>query len=154
MSWVGNVIAAVGAISVARFNKKVYDEQAALNRERARVNKEIYDKIDKPRLAKKQKADYANFYVSLLRSGAEFRLGDSTFFAAQAFKVEQATDLEIADYNQKVSMIDQENQSLLLERRGDQELMRGSMLAFGELAKAGSKAYKSSQDGTLLSDGS
>ena len=48
-------------------------------------------------------------------------------------------------------MIDQENQSLLLERRGDQELMRGSMLAFGELAKAGSKAYKSSQDGTLLS---
>ena len=58
MSWVGNVIAAVGAMSVARFNKKVYDEQAALNRERARVNKEIYDKIDKPRLVKKLRDFY------------------------------------------------------------------------------------------------
>lgn len=38
MSWVGNVVAAVGAISIAKFNKKVYDKQAALARDRAKVN--------------------------------------------------------------------------------------------------------------------
>ena len=55
MSWVGNVVAAVGAISIAKFNKKVYDKQAALARDRAKVNQEIYDKIERPRLVKQQK---------------------------------------------------------------------------------------------------
>ena len=151
MSWVGNVVAAVGAISIAKFNKKVYDKQAALARDRAKVNQEIYDKIERPRLVKQQKSQYADFFVSLLRSGAEFRLGDSTFYAAQAFKVNQATDLAINDYNQTIASIDAENQSLLLEARGDQEMFKGFVTATGELAKAGSKAYSNKQNtGSLL----
>ena len=151
MSWVGNVVAAVGAISIAKFNKKVYDKQAALARDRAKVNQEIYDKIERPRLVKQQKAAYADFYVSLLRSGAEFRLGDSTFYAAQAFKVNQATDLAINDYNQTIAGIDAENQSLLLQAKGDQEMFKGFVGATGELAKAGGKMYTNKQKtGSLL----
>ena len=122
MSWIGNVIAAVGAISAGRYNQKLYDQQAALNRENAARRKAVYEKIKKPRLLREQKEAYSQYFVNLLNSGAEFRLGTSTFFAAQAFKVNQATDLAIADYNLSTEMIDMENQSLLLEAKGDQAL--------------------------------
>ena len=32
MSWVGNVIAAVGAITVGKYNKKLYDQQSNLQK--------------------------------------------------------------------------------------------------------------------------
>ena len=35
MSWIGNVIAAAGALKAADYNKKIFDKQAALNREKA-----------------------------------------------------------------------------------------------------------------------
>tara|TARA_R100000234_G_scaffold82550_1_gene52157 strand:- start:7742 stop:8182 length:441 start_codon:yes stop_codon:yes gene_type:complete len=145
MSYVGNIIAAVGAYKVGKYNKELYDRQAALNREKAAERKRVYERIEKPRLLKAQKSQYSDFFVNLLRSGAEFRLGTSTFYAAQAFKVEQATDLAIADYNQSTEQIDMENQSLLLEARGDQAYMQGLLTAASEGAKAKSNYDKSQQ---------
>ena len=151
MSWVGNVIAAVGAISAGRYNQKLYDQQAALNRENAARRKAVYEKIEKPRLLREQKEAYSQYFVNLLNSGAEFRLRTSTFFAAQAFKVNQATDLAIADYNLSTEMIDMENQSLLLEAKGDQAMFQGFVTAAGQGAKAYAGAQKNIKDsGSLL----
>ena len=44
MSWIGNVIAAAGALKAADYNKKIFDKQAALNREKALQRREIFNK--------------------------------------------------------------------------------------------------------------
>ena len=141
MSWVGNVIAAVGALKAADYNKKLYDKQAALNREKGRQREEIFNKIERPRLVKSQEKAYSELYVNLLSSGAEFREGTTPFFLAQEQLVNNATDLAIADYNLSVDMIDAENQSLLLEAKGDQAMFQGLITAAGQ----GSKAYAGAQ---------
>ena len=143
MSYVGNIIAAVGAYQVGKYNRELFQKQAALNRKKAEQRKLVYEKLEKPRFLKKQNSEYSQFFVNLLRSGAEFRLGTSTFYAAQAMKVEQATDLSIADYNQSTAQVDMENQSLLLEARGDQAYMQGLLTAASEGAKAGANYQKS-----------
>ena len=145
MSWVGNIAAAVGAIQLGKYNKKLYDTQAAINRENERIKQKTYENIDKPRLLAQQEREYSEFFVSLLKSNAEFRLGDSTFYAAQAMKVEQATDLAIADYNRSVDSIASENQSLLLQGQGEAALLQGKVAATGELAKAAA-GYKKSKE--------
>ena len=144
MSWVGNVIAAVGALKAADYNKKLFDKQAALNREKGRQREEIFNKIERPRLVKAQEKQYSELYVNLLASGAEFREGTTPFFLAQEQLVNNATDLAIADYNLTVDMIDVENQSLLLEAKGRQEYTKGLLVAASEGAKAVS-SYQSSQ---------
>jgi len=151
MSWVGNIAAAVGAIQLGKYNKKLYDTQAAINRENERIKQKTYANIDKPRLLAQQEREYSEFFVSLLKSGAEFKLGDSTFYAAQAMKVEQATDLAIADYNRSVDSIASENQSLLLEAKGDQAMFEGLITAAGQGSKAYAGAQKNkSETGSIL----
>ena len=66
MSWVGNVIAAVGALKAADYNKKLFDKQAALNREKARQREVIFNKIERPRLVKSQEKAYSELYLNLL----------------------------------------------------------------------------------------
>ena len=141
MSWVGNVIAAVGALKAADYNKKLFDKQAALNREKARQREVIFNKIERPRLVKSQEKAYSELYVNLLSSGAEVREGTTPFFVLQEQLVNNATDLAIADYNLSVDMIDAENQSLLLEAKGDQAMFQGLIAAAGQ----GSKAYAGAQ---------
>jgi len=151
MSWVGNVIAAVGALKAADYNKKLYDKQAALNREKGRQREEIFNKIERPRLVKSQEKAYSELYVNLLSSGAEFREGTTPFFLAQEQLVNNATDLAIADYNLTVDMIDTENQSLLLEAKGDQAMFQGLITAAGQGAKAYSGAQQNkNESGSIL----
>lgn len=151
MSWIGNVIAAVGAYKAGKYNKELFDRQAALNRNAMERKKAVYNKIEKPRLLKQQKAAYSDFFVNLLRSGAEFRQGTTTFFVAQEFKVNQATDLAIADYNLTTDLTNMENQSLLLEAKGDQAMMQGLLTAASEGGKAYAGAQKNKRDtGSIL----
>ena len=144
MSWIGNVIGAIGGFQIGKNNQDLYNRQAALNREQAKQDQYVYENIEKPRLIKEQQKEYSSFFVNLLKSGFEFREDTTTFFAAQEFKVEQATDLAIADYNQKAEMRDFSNQSLLLEAKGRQEYSKGLLVAASEGAKAVS-SYQSSQ---------
>ena len=67
MSWVGNVIAAVGAIQIGKYNKKLFDEQARLQRAETERRREVYNKIDRPRLIKDQNRTDSELFVSLLR---------------------------------------------------------------------------------------
>ena len=151
MSWVGNVIAAVGALKAADYNKKLFDKQAALNRQKALQRMTVFDKIERPRLVKAQEKQYSELFVNLLASGAEFREGTTPFFLAQEQRVNNATDLAIADYNMSVDMIDAENQSLLLEAKGDQAIFQGLITAAGQGAKAYAGAQQNkNESGSIL----
>ena len=142
MSWIGNVIGAVAGFQIGKSNQDLYNKQSKLNTAKAKEDEYIYKNIDKPRLVKQQNKDYSEFFVKLLNSGFEFKQDQSTFFAAQEFRVEQATDLSIADYNQRSDQRDFGNQSLLLEAKGRQEYAKGLLVATSEGAKAIS-SYKS-----------
>lgn len=145
MSWIGNVIGAIGGFQIGKSNQDLYNKQSELNKAKAKEDEYIYQNIDKPRLVKQQNKEYSSFFVNLLNSGFEFQKDTTTFFAAQEFKVEQATDLAIADYNQKSEMRDFSNQSLLLEAKGRQEYSKGLLVAASEGAKAVS-SYQSSKE--------
>ena len=145
MSYVGNIIAAVGAIELGKYNRKLYNEQARVNREKALVKKEVYEKIERPRLVKQQELQYAETFVGLLKSGVEIREDTTPFFVLQDQKVNQATDLAIADYNLTVDLIDMDNQSLLLQAKGQQAYTQGLLVAASEGAKAASSYQQSKQ---------
>ena len=151
MSWIGNVVAAVGALKAADYNKKLFDKQAALNREKAIQRQHIFNKIERPRFVDQQEKAYSQLYVNLLSSGAEVREGTTPFFVLQEQLVNNARDLAIADYNLSVDMIDAENQSLLLEAKGDQAMFQGFVTAAGQGAKAYAGAQKLKADtGSIL----
>ena len=87
------------------------------------------------------------FFVKSLRSGAEMRAGTTPFIVALRNKQLQSFDLAIADYNSKVAVQDQINQSLLIEARGRGEEFKGKMTAntqymqaVGSLLSMGSKS--------------
>ena len=147
MSWVGNIIGAVGSYKIGKSNQELFNKQADLNRAKKREAEAIYNNIDRPRLIKQQNNEYSQFFVDLLAQGFEFKKDQTTFFAAQEFKVNQATDLAIADYNQRADQIDFDNQSLLLEAKGRQEYAKGLLVATSEGAKAVS-GYQSAQKGS------
>ena len=147
MSWVGNIVAAVGAIELGKYNQDLYNKQAELNRDKARQRQAIFDRIERPRLVKEQKKQYSSLFVNLLSSGVEIREGETPFFVLQEQLVNQATDLAIADYNLSVDMMDSENQSLLLQAKGEQAMLQGKVAATGQLAKAGSSMQRNYQEG-------
>ena len=151
MSWIGNAVAAYGALKAAKFNQELYNAQAALNREKAKQRQTIYNKLERPRLIKQQQRQYSELFVGLLNSGVEFREGTTPFFVAQEQLVEQATDLAIADFSSATDMIDSENQSLLLTAQGDLARMQGTIVALGEASKAAAGAKQNkSQSGSIL----
>ena len=101
--------------------------RAAAGRRQAEVDEEVYNRLDRPRIVKKQASDYSNFFVGILNSGFEF--SGSNYELALDYKFNQATDLAIADYNLKMDNIDAINRSLLLEAKGIGERFKERMQA-------------------------
>ena len=89
--------------------------------------------------------------MSALNSGAEFRAGTSPYLSALEFKVNQATDVAIQDYNAEMNLIDSFNRSILTESRGTAERFKGDLTRTAEFAKAGGKMFGNYQSsGSLL----
>ena len=135
MSFIGNLVSGYAAAQIGKYNAAMYNQQAAYAKAQAIQQREVYNQLDRPRLLKRQASDYSNFFVSLLTSGVEFR--GTPYEAALEFQVNQALDLSIADYNEKIDYMDATNQSLLLAARGRGELFKGRMTATTEYIKAG-----------------
>jgi len=135
MAFIGSIVGGFAAQQIGRYNAALYNQQAAYAKQQAVMREKVYENLDKPRLIKKQERDYSNFFVSLLTSGAEFR--GTPYDAALEFQVNQALDLSIADYNQKMDNIDSINQSLLLAAKAQGEIFKGKMTASTEYVKAG-----------------
>ena len=135
MSWIGSLVGGYAAQQIGKYNAAIYNQQAAYADAKAKQQREVYNKLDRPRILKSQASEYSNFFVSLLTSGVEFR--GTPYEAALEFQVNQALDLSIADYNEKIDYIDTTNQSLLLAARGRGELFKGRMTAGTEYIKVG-----------------
>ena len=145
MSFLGNIAAAGSAKAIGKYNSSVAYQEAQYERKKAAVKQKVYDTVERPRLLDQQDQQYADFFVKSLKSGAEFRAGTTPMFVAVKNKQLQSFDLAIADYNSKVAVTDQINQSLLIEARGRGEEFKGKVTANTEYMKAA---------GSLLSMGS
>ena len=154
MSFIGNIAAAQSAKAIGKYNESLAYQQAAYARKKAAVQQKVYDTIERPRFLDQQEQAYSNFFVSALRTGAEFREGTTPFFVGIRNKQNQLLDLDLADYNQQVSQNDIINQSLLMEAKGRGERLKGDMTARAEYFKAAGSlltmGYKSNQAGSLV----
>ena len=95
----------------------------------------------------------ANFRVSALRTGAEYRDGTTPFLVGVRNLQNQLLDLSLSDYNNEVLVADQINQSLLLEAKGRGERLKGDLARTEMFKAAGSlltMGYKSNQAGSLV----
>ena len=113
MSFVGNFAAARAYKATAAYNRELYMMQSRLQKAKTAQAKAVYDRIDRPRLVKKQDSEYDFLFVRALKSGAEIREGESPYLALLEAGVNQATDLAIADFNSRQAYFDGINQSLL-----------------------------------------
>jgi len=145
MSFIGNIAAAQSAKAIGKYNERMAYEEAAYARKKAAIREKIYNTIERPRFIDQQEQAYSNFFVSSLRTGAEYREGTTPFLVGVRNKQNQLFDLALSDYNNEVTVNDQINQSLLLEAKGRGERLKGDLTARTEYAKAA---------GSLLSMGS
>lgn len=154
MSFLGNLAAASSAKAIGKYNASVAYQEAQYERKKAAVKAQIYKTVERPRLLDQQDQQYSNFFVSSLRSGAEMRAGDTPFKVALKNKQLQSFDIAISDYNSKVAVQDQINQSLLIEARGRGEEFKGKMMANTEYMKAAGSLLTmgsaSQRDGRLV----
>ena len=154
MSFIGNIAAAQTAKTIGKYNQAVSYQEAAYARKQAAIQQKVYDNIERPRFIEQQQQAYSQFYVDALRTGAEYREGTTPFLVGVKNKQNQLFDLALADYNTKVAVNDQINQSLLLQARGQGERLKGDLTARAEYAKAAgsllSMGYQSNQQGRLV----
>ena len=154
MSFIGNIAAAQTAKALGKYNESVAYQEAAYERKKAEIREKVYNQIEKPRFVEQQQQQYANFFVAALRTGAEFREGTTPFFVGIKNKTNQMLDLALSDYNNKVTVNDMINQSLLIQARGRGERLKGDLTARAEYMKAGasllSMGYQSNQQGRLV----
>ena len=154
MSFLGNIAAAQSAKAIGKYNESLAYQQAAYDRKKAAIREKVYNNIERPRFVDQQEKAYANFFVSALRTGAEFREGTTPFLVGVENLQNQLLDLSLADYNNEVLVADQINQSLLLEAKGRGERLKGDMTARAEYMKAAGSlltmGYKSNQAGSLV----
>ena len=135
MSFIGNFASARAYKKIGQYNNQVYYQQAQLQRKKTEQAKAVYDRIDRPRLLKKQDSEYDFLFVRALKSGAEIREGESPYLALLEAGVNQATDLAIADFNSRQAYFDGINQSLLTAFKGEGEMFKGRVLAQSEMIK-------------------
>ena len=135
MAFIGNFAAAQSARAIGKYNEGVYKQRAELQRARTAQNKALYDKLDRPRLVKKQDSEYDFLFVRALKTGAEVRPGTSPYLALLEAKYNQATDLSIADFRSNQANFDGLNESLLLESKAAGARFKGDLTARTETIK-------------------
>ena len=135
MSFIGNFAAAQSASAIGKYNEAIFKQRADLQRAKTAQNKAIYDKLDRPRLVKQQDKNYDFLFVRALKTGAEIRSGESPYLALLEAKVNQATDLSIADFRSQQANFDGLNESLLLESKAAGARFKGDLTARTETIK-------------------
>jgi len=152
MSFIGNIFGAYGAREIGKFNAGLFAKQAELTRKNAEIKKQVFQNVDKPRIIAQQARDRSNVFVQFIKSGVDVdRIGESPFLVMLDQTVEQAFDLEIAEFNSTVAFENQMNNASLLQAKGAGERFKGEIQFRTGMAKAigqmGSNYYKT---GSLL----
>ena len=134
MSFIGDIVAAKSAAAIGKYNAAVNTEQAKYWNKKAEQDRAIFHQLDRPRLVKQQNRDYSNFFVNTLMTGAEF--SGTNYAMALAYKIEQGTDLVIADHNESIAFMENRNQSLLYETKALGDIYKGKLGEITGYAKA------------------
>jgi len=144
MSFLGNFAAAKSAKAIGQYQKSIWDNEAKYIRAQRDQKEKVYDEVLKPQLLDIHKAQYSDFFVSQLSTGAEIRPGTTPYFNLLKFKVNQAFDLAMSDYNDEIDYNSMTNKALMTSSRGEAALYTGLLTARTETIKG----Y-----GSLLSEG-
>ena len=152
MSFIGDIFGGYAAREVAKNNQRLFNEEAKLKIQNAELKKQTFLTVDKPRIVAQHYRDQSNMLVSFIKSGVDVsRIGDSPFLVMLDQTVEQAFDLEIAEFNSTVEYQNEVNYASLLRAKGEGEAFKGE-LAFrtGIFKAAGKMGSNYSQTGSLL----
>mgnify|MGYP003153793326 CR=1 FL=1 len=154
MAFIGYIAAAQAAKAIGNYNKAVYDQQYKYEIAKQKAKEAFYEKVERPKLIDDQNFVYSNFFVDALRTGAEFRPGETTWLVALKNKQKMALDLSMADYNKEVERIDSVNQALLIKAKGEGEQYKGLMTSRASYMEAGASlltmGYKSYDAGRIV----
>ena len=137
MSFIGNLAAARSAKAIGKYNAGVAFQEAKYERKKAAVREQVYKTVERPRLLDQQDQQFANFFVSSLRSGAEMRAGTTPFFVAIKNKQLQNFDVAMADYNSKVAQSQKMEEANFARMRGQVARNEARAAELGYYAQAG-----------------
>ena len=154
MSFIGDIIGGYGAAQIGKFNQSLYNQKALINTRNAKIKKKTFEQVDLPRIIAQRTRDQSNMLVSFIKSGVDVsRIGDSPFLVMLDQTVEQAFDLEIAEFNSTVEYQNELNNASLLRSRGEGEAFKGKVARNAAYAKAAGKMFGNYQSsGSILTE--
>ena len=135
MSFIGNFAAAKGAAAIGQYQKSIWDNEAKYIRAQRDQKEKVYVEVLKPQLLDIHKTQYSDFFVSQLSTGAEIRAGTTPYFNLLKFKVNQAFDVAMSDFNKEVDYNSMTNKALMTTSRGEAALYTGLLTARTEKIK-------------------
>lgn len=142
MSFIGSIFGGYAAREVGKYNQRLFNQQAAIEKRNAEIKKQTFIDVDKPRIIAQHQRDQSNMLVSFLKSGVDVdRIGGSPFLVMLEQATENAFDLEIAEFNSTVAYQNEVNRSLLTEARGKGEAFKGELAYRVGMAKAVGDIY-------------
>ena len=135
MSFIGNFVAAKSTAAIGQYQKSIWDNEAKYIRAQRDQKEKVYDEVLKPQLLDIHKTQYSDFFVSQLSTGAEIRPGTTPYFNLLKFKVNQAFDVAMSDFNKEVDYNSMPNKALMTSARGEAALYTGLLTARTEKIK-------------------
>ena len=153
MAFIGNIFGGYASREIGRYNQRLFNQQASIEKRNAEIKLETFEKITKPRLIKSYERNKSNLLVNLLKSGVDVdRVGETPYLMMLEQNIEDAYDVSIARYNSRVTYQNELNRSLLTEARGRGERFKGDIAFRTGLAKAAGDIYTHRDEyGSLLS---
>ena len=142
MSFIGKIFGGYAARQVGRYNQRLFNQQAAIDKRNAEIKLSTFDNVTKPRLIKSYARNKSNLLVNLLKSGVDIdRVGETPYLMMLEQEVENDFDLAMATYNSQVTFQNEVNRSLLIEAKGRGEAYKGELAFRTGIAKAGGDIY-------------
>ena len=153
MAFLGNILGGYASREVGKFNQRLFNQQARIEKRNAEIKLATFNQVDKPRIIAAHNRNQSNMLVNFLKRGVDVdRIGGSPFLVMLDQATENAFDLEIAEFNSTVIYQNEINRSLLTEARGASEAYKGDLAFTTGIAKAAGDIYAHRSDyGSLLS---
>ena len=153
MAFIGNILGGYASKEIGRYNQRLFNQQARIEKRNAEIKLATFNQVDKPRIIAAHNRNQSNMLVNFLKRGVDVdRIGGSPFLVMLDQATENAFDLEIAEFNSTVTYQNEINRSLLTEARGASEAYKGDLAFTTGIAKAAGDIYANRTDyGSLLS---
>ena len=142
MAFIGNIFGGYAAREVGKFNERLFNQQAAIEKRNAEIKLETFNTVTKPRLIKVYERNKSNLLVNLLKSGVDVdRVGETPYLMMLEQEMENDFDLALATYNSQVTFQNEVNRSLLTQARGAAESYKGDLAFTTGILKGAGDIY-------------